>query len=255
MNAIRRLLLLFLLLPTALPQAQNLTQRLESRHGEFWNTASGGGTWKRADIGFIIVKHTRMLHVIRQHGNADTVAAFPVCMLGQEPGFKTREGDGVTPDGIYNTVLLNPFSRFHLSMKINYPNSVDNKRHARHTRLVRQRWSQGGDIYIHGACVSVGCVAMTDSVIEKLYLLAAIHHSARRRIPVLILPFDNEAQYQQMMIHAEEQFEASGDARSLLLRAHLENMRDILLRFRATGRIPSYTASTDGLYNIGPLQE
>lgn len=257
MNTIPRFLILFLLLPTALPQAQaqTLTRRLEMKHGEFWTTTFGSSEWKRADIAFVIVKQTRMLYVVRQDGSADTLASFPVCMMDSEAGFKVQEGDGMTPDGIYNIVYLNPASSYHLSMKIDYPNVVDDKRHARHTRLTRQRWSQGGDIFIHGKCVSIGCVAMTDSVIEKLYLLAATRQAARRRIPVLILPFDSEAQYQQMIFHAETEFDASGSVGWLMMRSHLENMRDILLQYRATGRIPSYSASADGLYNIGRLQE
>jgi hypothetical protein len=255
MNTIPRFLILFLLLPTALPQAQTLTRRLETRHGAYWTETFGGSSWKRSDIGFVIVKHTGMLHVVRQDGSADTLASFPVCMMDSEAGFKAQEGDGKTPDGIYSIVHLNPGSRYHLSMKIDYPNAVDDKRHARHTRLKRQRWSQGGDIYIHGNCVSIGCVAMTDSVIEKLYLLAATRQAARRRIPVLILPFDSEAEYQQMIFHAETEFDASGSVEWLMMRSHLENMRDILLRYRATGRIPSYAISADGLYNIGRSQE
>ncbi len=255
MKTIPRFLILFLLLPAALPQSQTLTRRLEMKHGEFWTRAFGSSAWERADIAFVIVKHTGKLHVVRQDGSADTVASFPVCKMDGEPGFKAQEGDGMTPDGIYNIIHLNPGSSYHLSMKINYPNAVDIKRHARHTRMTRQQWPQGGNIFIHGHCVSIGCVAMTDSVIEKLYLLAATRQSARRRIPVLILPFDDEAQYQQMIFHAEEQFEATGDAHTLLLKAHLENMRDILRRSRATRRIPTYTASTGGLYNIGPSQE
>ena len=134
MNTIPRFLILFLLLPAALPEAQPLTRRLETMHGEYWNAAFGGSEWKHADIGFVIVKSTSMLHVVRQDGSGDTLASFPVCMMGTEPGFKSREGDGMTPDGIYNIVQLNPASSYHLSMKIDYPNAVDNKRHAVHIR-------------------------------------------------------------------------------------------------------------------------
>ncbi|MCZ7558096.1 MAG: L,D-transpeptidase family protein [Bacteroidia bacterium] len=255
MNTLPRLLIFLLLLPAALPQAQTLMRRLETRHDAYWTEAFGDSTWKRADIGFVIIKQTRMLHVVRQDGSGDTLASFPVCTMGFEPGFKAQQGDGMTPDGIYSIVHLNPASRYHLSMKINYPNAVDDKRHARYMRLTRQSWSQGGDIFIHGRCVSIGCVAMTDSLIEKLYLLAATRPAARKRIPVLILPFDNEARYQQMIFEAEEEFGSTGAASRLLLRAHYENMRNVLLRSRATERIPSYTATADGLYNIRPLQE
>jgi hypothetical protein len=170
--------------------------------------------------------------------------------MDSTPGFKVREGDGRTPEGIYRISLLNPASSYHLSMKIDYPNKIDDARHARHVRAAGERWSQGGDIFIHGKCVSVGCIAMTDDVIEKLYLLVGSLPRSRRSIPVLILPYDDEAQYQQMFFHADTQFEETGSIYWQLLRDHLANMRDIWRRFQATGTIPKPVSTSAGLYAL-----
>lgn len=244
-------LLLVLLLGVSL-HAQPLLQRLSNDHGPFWSQAFGAEDWRRGDVAFVVVKSRSMLHVVRQNGKRDTIASFPVCAMNTSPGFKQEEGDGRTPDGIYRIPLLNPGSSYHLSMKMDYPNAVDDARHTRHTRLAGRRWSQGGDIFIHGKCASVGCIAMTDEVIEKLYLLVASLPAARRSIPVLVLPYDSETQYQAMFYHADEEYEETGDPYWLLLRDHLDNMRDLWRLYRDTGRFPAASPTRDGLYALPP---
>jgi hypothetical protein len=47
----------------------------------------------------------------------------------------------------------------------------------------------GGDIYIHGSCVTVGCIPITDGQIDELYILAAHAKDAGQDfIPVHIFP-------------------------------------------------------------------
>ena len=245
------ILLLALLLPGFSPlAAQSLLRRLSTAHGEFWTRAFGDSRWRERRIGIVVVKQRRMLHVVRQGARRDTVATFPVCAMPTTPGFKAREGDGRTPEGIYRIPLLNPSSSFHLSMKLDYPNAVDNARHARQSRLAGGRWSQGGDIYIHGDCASIGCIAMTDEVIEKLYLLVASLPAGRRQLRVLVLPFDTDAQYEQMYIHADTTYREHGDAYWLLLRDHMQNMRALWNYYMRTGRIPDAVAARDGTYVI-----
>ncbi|MBE0644335.1 MAG: L,D-transpeptidase family protein [Bacteroidetes bacterium] len=246
------LLILLLLSPLtgAALHSQPLLQRLSAEHGPFWSEAFGTDDWRTSDIGFVVVKHTGMLYVVRQDARHDTIARFPVCAMDTSPGFKERQGDGRTPDGIYRIPLLNPGSSYHLSMKMNYPNAVDDARHARHTRLAGGSWPQGGDIFIHGKCASIGCIAMTDDGIEKLYVLVASLPASRRQIPVLVLPYDNESHYEQMYVHADRQYRADGDPYWLLLRDHIDNMRAVWRFYRDTGRIPDAVPMTDGLYAI-----
>ena len=71
------------------------------------------------------------------------------------------------PEGFYALPLLNPDSRYHLSIRVDYPNADD----VRHSKVPRDE--MGGDIYIHGSNASIGCLAMGDPAIEELFCLAA----------------------------------------------------------------------------------
>jgi murein L,D-transpeptidase YafK len=85
---------------------------------------------------------------------------------GQGP--KQRRGDLKVPEGIYRIVDLNPASRYHLSIKLNYPNEYD-----RQKARADGRYDLGGDIYIHGKAKSSGCLAVGDAAIEELFFLVA----------------------------------------------------------------------------------
>lgn len=96
-------------------------------------------------------------------------------------GPKEKEGDMQAPEGFYATTrsLLNPRSRFHLSFNIGYPNTYD-----------RSLKRTGGLIMVHGSNVSVGCFAMTDPVIEEIYLLVdAALSNGQPAVPVHVFPF------------------------------------------------------------------
>jgi murein L,D-transpeptidase YafK len=102
---------------------------------------------------------------------------YPICAASGVLGPKRKEGDYQVPEGLYALTEFNPFSSFHLSLKINYPNASDKVRSdAKHP---------GGLIYLHGDCASVGCVAIEDGPIEEVYLLART--AKTRRID--IFPF------------------------------------------------------------------
>jgi len=98
-------------------------------------------------------------------------------------GPKLREGDGQIPEGIYGIEYLNPNSKYHLSMKISYPNSFDKKMAKRDKRI-----RLGGDIMIHGSNKSVGCIPIGDEPIEELYFL--VEKVGIKNIKVIISPVD-----------------------------------------------------------------
>lgn len=83
-------------------------------------------------------------------------------------GPKLREGDRQVPEGVYRLTRLNPNSAFHLSLKVDYPNSFD-----RMMGNVENRRNLGGAIYIHGGSESIGCLAMSDPVVEEIFTLVA----------------------------------------------------------------------------------
>jgi murein L,D-transpeptidase YafK len=108
---------------------------------------------------------------------------YPVLAASGVAGPKLREGDYQVPEGLYAIEHLNPASSYHLSMKVGYPNAFDrlNAQRERRTRL-------GGDIFIHGKNVSIGCVAIGDPAIEELFTLVAETGIAKTR--VIIAPRD-----------------------------------------------------------------
>lgn len=106
---------------------------------------------------------------------------YPIATYSGSLGPKLAEGDGQAPEGFYDVVRerLNPASRYHLAFNIGYPNAYD-RHHAR----------TGSLIMVHGDRVSIGCFAMTDPVIEEIYLLvAAALENGQRSVPVHSFPF------------------------------------------------------------------
>lgn len=110
------------------------------------------------------------------------IIAYPFCASSGTLGPKRQQGDGQIPEGLYYIDRFNPASRFHLSLGINYPNASD--------RIRGHPTLPGGDIFIHGNCVTIGCIPITDASIEALYWLAVQAKSnGQEKIPVHIFPF------------------------------------------------------------------
>ncbi len=95
------------------------------------------------------------------------LADYTVLAASGVAGVKRREGDRQVPEGFYKFTALNPNSRFHLSLRVDYPNTED----IAHATVPREQL--GSDIYVHGNCVSVGCLALGDDKIEELFPLVA----------------------------------------------------------------------------------
>jgi len=107
---------------------------------------------------------------------------YRICALSGTMGPKRMQGDYQVPEGFYYINHFNPRSSYHLSLGLNYPNTSD-------LLSIQHDSDPGGDIYIHGSCVSRGCMPLTDSQIEELYLLAVYAHDAGQDfIPVHIFP-------------------------------------------------------------------
>lgn len=111
------------------------------------------------------------------------IRAYDVLAASGGPGPKLREGDRQVPEGVYAIESLNPNSKFHLSLRLNYPNAFDREMAARDGRT-----SLGGDIMIHGNAMSVGCLAMGDEAAEDLFILAA--ETGLPNIEVIVAPRD-----------------------------------------------------------------
>jgi murein L,D-transpeptidase YafK len=106
---------------------------------------------------------------------------YKICALAGSLGPKRMAGDYQVPEGFYYINEFNPRSLYHLSLGLNYPNASD--------RMLCDLSQPGGDIYIHGSCVTTGCIPITDGQIEELYVLAAhAKDMGQDFIPVHIFP-------------------------------------------------------------------
>jgi murein L,D-transpeptidase YafK len=114
-------------------------------------------------------------------GTHALLRTLPICAWSGELGPKLAEGDGQAPEGFYTVRRgqLNPYSRFHLSFDLGFPNAYD-----------RAHGRTGSYLMVHGACVSIGCYALTDVGIDVVYTLvdAALTHG-QRGVPVHVFPF------------------------------------------------------------------
>ncbi len=112
---------------------------------------------------------------------------YRVCALSGILGPKRVEGDRQVPEGFYFIDDFNPKSDFYLSLLVSYPNYSD--------MVLGNKEKPGGDIYIHGGCVTIGCLPLTDQFIQEFYVLCLnAKINGQNYIPVHIFParFDRQ---------------------------------------------------------------
>jgi len=145
---------------------------------------AAGLAYPPSEIALVALKAERRLELWAAQGGVwRHVADYRITAASGVAGPKLREGDRQVPEGIYRIAGLNPNSRYHLSMKLDYPNAFD-RRHAAQDGRTRP----GSDIFIHGKAVSVGCLAVGDAAIEELFVLTA--SVGRSNVRVVVAPFD-----------------------------------------------------------------
>ena len=140
---------------------------------------SAGLKWPPRQVLLRAYKREKVMEVWasdRSSGPLTRVANYSICSLSGGAGPKLQEGDGQVPEGFYFLDFYHSSSTFFLAMRVNYPNKRDRK-------LKRT----GSAIMLHGNCVSIGCLAMSDERIQELWLLTT---AARRhnKVAVHIFP-------------------------------------------------------------------
>ena len=144
---------------------------------------------------------------------------YQICALSGILGPKRWEGDKQVPEGFYFLSDFKPNSAYYLSMLVGYPNYSD--------LIQGNKEKPGGDIYIHGACMTIGCMPMTDELIGELYIISMNARAyGQLNIPVQIYPirytqksidflgreYKNEAEKQKFWVNikrAYDYFEAT----------------------------------------------
>jgi len=131
------------------------------------------------------LKHERRLEVWGKEdkGEWKHIHDYKFTSFSGRLGPKLKEGDRQIPEGIYGISYLNPNSKFHLSMRINYPNKFDKKMAKKDKRT-----NLGGDIMIHGSDRTIGCIPIGDDNIEEVYYLA--QKVGIENIKVILSPVD-----------------------------------------------------------------
>ena len=163
------------------------------------------------------------------------VKTYPVCSASGVLGPKRQQGDEQVPEGFYRIDRFNPVSSFHLSLGLDYPNRSD--------RILGGRGDLGGDIFIHGACVSIGCVAITDPLIEELYVVAVHARGAgQRNIPVHIFPLRMDDEGMQTLKRE------AGDSVERL--GFWANLREGYTYFETHRRVPRVRVDAKGRYRF-----
>jgi len=156
------------------------------------------------------------------------LTTYDFCTTSGKLGPKRKEGDLQIPEGVYHINHFNPFSVFHLSLGINYPNASD--------KILSDKKAPGGAIYIHGNCVTIGCIPITDDKIKELYILAVeSRNSGQAKIPVHIFP--------------------SRDFDSLIKEAGANtgfwtNLKTIYDDFESTKKLRQVTVNKTGVYSL-----
>ena len=146
--------------------------------------AKNGIAWPPRRIYLLAFKQEKRLEVWAANatGRYIRLQTYPILAASGTLGPKRREGDRQVPEGFYRLPTLNPNSRFHLSVRVDYPNAEDIR------NAVVPRARMGSDIYVHGNSVSIGCLALGDPAIEEVFTLVARATPTERRI--LISPVD-----------------------------------------------------------------
>lgn len=112
------------------------------------------------------------------------IESYHICRLSGVLGFKYKEGDEQIPEGAYYINRYNPTSSYHLSFRLSYPNGVDS--------FWGYKPRLGGQIFVHGDCATIGCLPMTDSMMNEIYWASVQAQSFQgfiARIPIHVFPF------------------------------------------------------------------
>ncbi len=167
-----------------------------------------------------------------------------VCAMAGSLGPKRMQGDYQVPEGFYYINEFKPNSAYHLSLGLNYPNASD--------RMLSDSLYPGGDIFIHGSCVTEGCIPITNDQIEDLYVITSYARAmGQDYIPVHIFPiqFNNarSLNYLEQFLKTYRNYK--------LLAGNLETAYNYFEKYK---QVPVVMVGRNGQYlveNIQPVEQ
>ncbi len=162
------------------------------------------------------------------------IETYDFCASSGTLGPKRKEGDNQTPEGFYIIDRFNPKSNFYLSLGINYPNASD--------KIRGTKYKLGGDIFIHGNCVTIGCIPITDDKIKELYLYCVEAKNNGHSIPVHIFPAKlSEDNYTAL---------AKKYTKDKALLAFWKELQAGYKHFETNKKLPTISVDALGKYNV-----
>ena len=141
--------------------------------------------WPPTDIALVAIKDEKALELYAKSSSGawQYVHSYKVLAASGTLGPKLRKGDLQVPEGVYGIAFINPNSKYHVALRLDYPNSLDKQMAA-----LDGRENLGGDIMIHGKNVSAGCLAVGDEAAEELVVLTA--QIGLPHVKIVIAPTD-----------------------------------------------------------------
>ncbi len=159
---------------------------------------------------------------------------FKIYAMSGNLGPKRQQGDCQVPEGFYYINDFNPVSNYHLSLGVSYPNESD--------MVLSTAEHKGGDIYIHGARASAGCLAMSNYYIEDIYIYAVkAKTNGQQKIPVQIFPFKMTTENMNYYLRFPQL------SKNVKL---WNNLAEGYRMFEKTNRLPEVYVGTDGYYQF-----
>jgi hypothetical protein len=171
--------------------------------------AGKGIAWPTAAVVLRIFKREHEIEIWAKNegqGKMVLVRTIPICAMDFDPGPKIADGDGKTPEGIYHPDFSYQSANWWMwmdldrekvgergqvgkgscfKMCIEYPNDLDRRRtkEMKHTR-------PGGEICLHGNCVSAGCASFKNADFLPVFAFAR-HHDTKKfgKLQLHIFPF------------------------------------------------------------------
>jgi murein L,D-transpeptidase YafK len=167
---------------------QQKCQRVKTAYSEKWESlqqemTKQGIDKNSFDLFLRIFKSDKVVEVWLKSKNKKEYQLFKkyaICASSGDLGPKRKQGDGQVPEGFYSIAVFNPYSSYYLSLGVSYPNESDR---------ILGNGNLGGDIMIHGNCVTIGCMPLTDTYIKEVYIMAVeAKNNGQQTIPIHIYP-------------------------------------------------------------------
>lgn len=196
--------------------------------------------WPPAEMYVRSFKYDRQLEVWVKNRETEPFKLFKtykVCMQSGTMGPKRMEGDYQVPEGFYYINEFNPNSAYHLSLGINYPNASD--------RILSDEVRPGSNIYIHGNCVSTGCIPISDVPMEEVFIIASAVRGREVQdfIPVHVFPV-------RYNLKKSAEYLANITKENPSLSAFNNNIKAVFDYFELKKELPVIMVNTRGEYVI-----